>query len=454
MSSSRLHYYQTQIQVPVAAMDAAAQLAQADLHPQHVVYEKDGSWSYAGGSWSEAILTGAGLEVHLPDGSRYDTPWSGDPLGDIDRHLAQVPIADWRAYGWAAFELSYALNGATPAADSGTLLHLIVPRIEVTFAQEVATVRAADPEDLRRTLAVLRTVRPVAPARSTPVDVRLGQGSGYHAAVQGAVEEINAGLLEKVILSRVVELPEEIDLPATYLTGRRGNQPARSFLLNLGGIEALGFSPEIVVTVTSDKVVHSQPLAGTRALTGCGAIDSALRAELLSNPKEIYEHAISVKTGADELVEVCQEGTVQVPEFMAVRERGSVQHLASQVCGVLREENGPWDAFGAVFPAVTASGVPKRGAYECIQRHETERRGLYSGSVFTIAATGEMDAALVLRSAYRQAGRTWLRAGAGIVGQSTPDREFEETCEKLESVARHLVAAESAAVPQDLKVPA
>lgn len=185
--------------------------------------------------------------------------------------------------------------------------------------------------------------------------------------------------------------------------------------------------------------VTTQPLAGTRALTGRAGEDERVRADLLNNSKEIFEHAISVKVAYDELVELCDEDNVTVDSFMTVSERGSVQHLASSVSGQLLEHQGPWQALAALFPAVTASGVPKKAAYECIRRYEPEERGLYSGAVLTVDHAGTMDAALVLRTVFQQDGRTWLRAGAGIVGQSEPEREFEETCEKLRSVALHLV---------------
>jgi anthranilate/para-aminobenzoate synthase component I len=134
---------------------------------------------------------------------------------------------------------------------------------------------------------------------------------------------------------------------------------------------------------------------------------------------------------------------------MAIRERGSVQHLASQVSGQLAPGRAEWDAFGAVFPAVTASGVPKIPAYESIRTYEPQARGLYAGSVMTVDQDGSMDAALVLRSVYRREGRTWLRAGAGIVSQSVPEREFEETCEKLDSVARFLIPAQDGTLRRD-----
>lgn len=439
--STQLHYYETRVATPAPPLDTATHLVRSGLHDSHVVYERDGYWTYAGGVWAELILTTSGIEGRLPNGHQISQEWATDPLAQVNAFLTNLPIADWRAYGWAAFELSYVLSGIEFDDHHQRLLHLVVPRAEIRMEKDITTVRGAGPDDLQNALSALNAVTPILTTPPTVVDVRTCQGTAYHSAVTSAVEEINAGLLEKVILSRVVELPDDIDLSATYLAGRRGNRPARSFLLKLGGIESTGFSPEIVVKVSADRIVQSQPLAGTRALTGCPGMDAKLRADLLSNPKEIYEHAISVKTGADELTDVCVPGTVEVPEFMAIRERGSVQHLASRVSGLLREDCGPWDAFAAVFPAVTASGVPKRAAYGCIQRHEEQPRGLYSGSVMTISSTGEMDAALVLRSAYRSGGRAWLRAGAGIVGQSTPEREFEETCEKLESVSRYLVPA-------------
>jgi anthranilate/para-aminobenzoate synthase component I len=123
---------------------------------------------------------------------------------------------------------------------------------------------------------------------------------------------------------------------------------------------------------------------------------------------------------------------------MTVRERGSVQHLASRATGRLADDRGPWDAFAALFPAITATGCPKPEALRTISRYESEPRGLYAGAVFTVDAGGSLDAALVLRTVFQRDGRSWLRAGAGVMGQSTPEREWEESCEKLRSVAPHL----------------
>lgn len=435
------HYFETREVLAAEPLDVAAQLARSGLGEPYLVVERAGSWTYAAGDRATITVCRRGGMLRQEDGSEVFLPWSGDPFQLVSRLLEQVSIPDWRVYGWAAFELAYAKDGARDHLGDQRLLHLFVPRVEARLEPGWAHLRAADQASLTELLTALE--QPPAPDPTPqPLDVRASGRDAYQSAVQHAVEEINTGQLQKVILSRVVEVGDDIDLTATYLAGRRGNRPARSFLLHVGDLEATGFSPEIVVRVSADGEVVSQPLAGTRALTDDAAHNQRLRAELLGSAKEVYEHAISVKTGADELTAICTEGSVHVPEFMAVRERGSVQHLASQVAGRLAPGRTAWDALGAVFPAVTASGVPKDAAYRAIRRHEPEPRGLYGGAVITVDHTGEMDAALVLRTAYRQRGRTWLRAGAGIVGQSSPEREYEETCEKLDSVARFLVPAE------------
>ncbi|NRQ34233.1 salicylate synthase [Nonomuraea sp. NN258] len=438
------HYFETRVPLNEDPVQVAARLAASGPYADHVVYESDGTWAYAAGRRAELTLDRTGARLSQEGADDVVLPWDGRPLRQVARLLDTVKVPAWRAYGWATFELSYADDGDPRHVGDNRLLHLVVPAAEVRIAHGRAHLRAADQATLSALLDVIAASGGAPAAEPKPLDVRNQGEDDYRSIVQFAVDEINSGQLHKVILSRVVQVDEEVDLVGTYLAGRRGNNPARSFLLDLGGIEAVGFSPEIVVKVDAGGRVISQPLAGTRALTADLLTNERLRADLLGSAKEVYEHAISVKVGTDELVDVCVPGSIEVPEFMAIRERGSVQHLASKVAGKLAPGYGPWDAFGAVFPAVTASGVPKDAAYSAIRRHEAEPRGLYSGAVLTVDHTGEMDAALVLRSAYRVGGRTWLRAGAGIVGQSTPEREFEETCEKLESVAHYLVPAGSA----------
>ncbi|MEU8521776.1 salicylate synthase [Streptomyces sp. NBC_01216] len=422
-------------------LTVATGLAASGLFDTYVVYEGPDGWSVAGGVAAEVVL-GPHSVRWTRHGVTTERPWQGDPLAQVRAFLDGLDLDDWRAYGWSAFELAYAVAGRP--VDNDVLLHLVVPRTEIRLTGTAAHVRSLDGEELSavRKFVVELESEPDIFVRPVPVDLEVG-AEEYRAAVGQVVDRIRAGHLQKAVVSRAVPVPEGIDFPASYLVGRRANTPARSYLLRMGGLRALGFSPETVVEVGTDGRVSSQPLAGTRALTGDAEEDRRLKERLLADPKELHEHAISVKVAVDELAGPCKPETVVVEEYMVVKERGSVQHLASRVVGRMPEGAGPWDAFAAVFPAVTASGVPKHAAYESICAHEPTERGLYAGTVMTVARDGSMDAALALRSVFHRDGETWLRAGAGIVEHSVPERELEETREKLRCVADRLVARES-----------
>ncbi|HWH01973.1 MAG TPA: salicylate synthase [Pilimelia sp.] len=428
-------------------LSAAARVVETITEP-YVLYESGGRYSIGIGSLAEIRVDTTAAVLTTRDGEQHTLPWSGAPLDRVTElldKLGGLGLAEWRAYGWAGFELAYANAGRTDLLCDHPLLHLMIPHTEVTLEPGRATVRSTHPDETRRIGGLLAGDIPERRYQPRPVDVVGGDRERYCDAVAAAVQEIEDRKLQKVILSRVLPVERPVDLVGTYVVGRRCNTPARSFLLDAGGVRAAGFSPEIVVEVGPSGLVRTQPLAGTRALAGIAEHDLDRRSDLLSDAKEIFEHAISVKVAYDELVELCGTDSVRVDNFMTVKERGSVQHLASSVTGQLPAGVGPWRAFEALFPAVTASGVPKTDAYAAIHRHETLPRGLYSGAVFAVDHTGAMDAALVLRSIFQQGGRTWLRAGAGIVAQSRPAREFEETCEKLRSIAMHVVPLEGTA---------
>ncbi|MEV6243396.1 salicylate synthase [Lentzea sp. NPDC051838] len=420
-----MRYWERQVALSADPLRVAATLA-ATSTEDNVLYENQGSICWGEGAYATV------------------TTRANEPLSAVADQLAEVGVENWRAYGWATFELAHSLHGLenVPETDAVTLM---IPRREVRFENGTVLLRAitaADVDALESRLADAVLTGGIEPAEArVEVDVEDHDAESYRHAVAAGIAEIRSGALDKVILSRVVPVPEDIDLPTTYLTGRLANSPARSFLLRLHGWEALGFSPEIVIGVSPDGQVVTQPLAGTRAFYGDHETDQASRDELYRDAKEVFEHAISVRLAAVELSTVCTPSSVRVEEFMSVKERGSVQHLASQLSGELAPGRTGWDAFAALFPAVTASGIPKAPACELIRREETKSRGLYSGAVLTVDHDGTIDAALILRSVFRKDGSTWLRAGAGIVAQSTPERELEETREKLRSVSRFLVPA-------------
>ncbi|MEV4641125.1 salicylate synthase [Actinoplanes sp. NPDC049548] len=418
-------------------LQLATALARSTRGP-FVLYENDGTWSLASGPAYELVLHAD--EMRVRDGDGWSArPVGADPLQSVADALEDRLAGGARAYGWAGFGLSHLLHG-DPAAADGPLLHLVVPSREVRVSADAVEVRTDDAADLvMLTSAVEAASRAVAaPATPVPPPSAEHDAEFYRKAVACAVDEIEDGRYRKVILSRLVPVEGDVDLFATYEAGRRANTPARSYVLELGGVRCAGFSPETVVEVTAAGQVSTQPLAGTRARHGDPVRDGALRADLEADPKEVFEHAISVKLALDELTAVAAPGSLTVDDFMDVKERGSVQHLASRFSATLRNGLNAWHALAVLFPAITASGVPKAAACEAIDRLENAPRGLYSGAVLTVGADGSMDAALVLRSVFQQGDRTWLRAGAGIVPQSTPERELEETAEKLRSVSRYL----------------
>lgn len=429
--------YSARLAGPEDPLKLATALARATRGP-FVLYENDGTWSLASGSAYELVLYADQLRVR--DSGGWSTRHPGaEPLQTVADALEGCLAAGARAYGWAGFGLAHLLHG-DPAAARGPLLHLVVPNREVRISADAVDVRTADATDLLMLTSEVDAARGAVAMPVTPLPPPDSDHDAefYRDAVARAVDEIQARRYQKVILSRLVPVDGDVDLFATYEVGRRANTPARSYLLDLGDVRCAGFSPETVVEVTADGRVSTQPLAGTRARHGDPLRDGALRADLQADPKEIFEHAISVKLAIDELTTLAVPRSLHVDDFMEVKERGSVQHLASRVSATLSSGRNAWHALAVLFPAITASGVPKAAACEAIDRLENAPRGLYSGAVLTVDADGSMDAALVLRSVFQQGGRTWLRAGAGIVEQSTPERELEETAEKLRSISRYL----------------
>ncbi|MFJ6000423.1 salicylate synthase [Streptomyces sp. NPDC092370] len=438
-------YHERRIPLTGDALSTAAALSETSADA-YVLYENRGAVGWAEGEHGRIVVHADRTTLAVAGDEPVVFPADEGVLQALDKALAAVRVQGWRAYGWAAFELSYPLHGLPATPGDAPLAHLAVPAREVRLEEGGALLRTLDPDDLdaleQRVRSAAALGGAVGSTERVAADVESHDADAYRASVAAAVDEIRAGHLTKVILSRAVPVMVPIDMPATYLEGRRGNDPARSFLLRLGGWETAGFSPEIVARVSGhDHLVTAQPLAGTRALEGDPDGDRGRRAELYRDEKEVFEHAVSVRLVAEELERVCTRDSVTVDDFMSIKERGSVQHLASQLSGSLAPGRTAWEAVGALFPAVTASGIPKAEGCDLIRRTENGPRGLYSGAVLTVDADGTVDAALVLRSVYRHEGRTWLRAGAGIVAHSRPERELEETREKLRSVSRFLVPA-------------
>lgn len=410
-----------------------------------------------------ARITLVGQQLHL-NYDEYHHSWPVENMAQfpsqLEIALKLLPLDTWSAWGSIPFEYARAIYDMPLLADIA-LFELIIPMAEV----RLYTAKRSAADESKHTcieyfaidtksLTTVQTAFEMSnrqPRRvgnhsliSTPIAT--ANQEVYKEQVKCAVAEINAGHYQKVILSRQVPIDEPVDMVESYLKGRQHNTPARSFLLKKKDFKAAGFCPETIIEVGTDNTVSTQPLAGTRARVSCEKTNQALRKELLSDPKEIAEHAISVKLAMEELAPICNEESLGVSEFMNVCQRGTVQHLGSRVKGQLQPTITCWHALNALFPAVTASGIPKRESIDAIGRFELQPRGLYSGSVFIADSDGRLDAALVLRAFYQQGEQQWLQAGAGLVGLSTPERELEETREKLASAAMHLLTTADAEV--------
>ncbi|MBO0869455.1 MAG: salicylate synthase [Micromonosporaceae bacterium] len=421
--------------------EAAVQLARAAAGTPHVVYERDGTWHFATAP-AATLTAGAGWITASVAGRSHEADTGGRPVEAVAAALAALPRHGWRAFGWAAFELGHLLHADPATVGPEPLLHLVLPTVDIELTPGQAYVRASDDGALFHAGDLLtRPALSLATETAALADPEALVASGaaaYQQAVAATVADIRSGLLHKAVLSRSLPLADAPDLAATYLAGRRANTPARSYLFDLGGWQVAGFSPETVVEIDANGRIATDPLAGTRARDPDPDRNGLLGQELFADSKEVHEHALSVRLAIDELAGVCHPGSVAIEDFMAVRQRGSVQHLGSRVTGWLRADASAWLAFAALFPAITVTGVPKPAALRALRTHEPGSRGLYGGAVLMAGADGSLDAALVLRTVFRHRGQAWLRAGAGIMGQSTPAREWEETCEKLRSIAPFL----------------
>ncbi len=262
----------------------------------------------------------------------------------------------------------------------------------------------------------------------------------YERMVKAAKEYIAAGDIFQVVLSQRFEAPFELPPFSLYRALRRVNPSPYLYFLDLGEFAIAGSSPEILVKV-SGGTVTVRPIAGTRPRGATPHEDKELEAELLADPKERAEHLMLLDLGRNDAGRVSEIGTVKVTDQFFIERYSQVMHIVSNVEGTLATEYDSIDALAAGFPAGTVSGAPKVRAMEIIDELEKEKRGLYAGAVGYFSAAGEMDTAIVLRTALVKDGMMYVQAGAGIVADSDPKSEQTECVNKAKALFR---AAEEA----------
>jgi anthranilate synthase component 1 len=326
--------------------------------------------------------------------------------------------------------------------DSARQRALVVAWADVRRAKSVTAAYA----DARRRVDALaaKLERPVksvpqAPAGPLKLEATPGGKPSYVRNVKRALEYIRAGDVFQVVLSQPFEIHARIPPVTLYRALRAVNPSPYLFLLDLGGPALVGSSPELLVRVergAKGPEVVVRPIAGTRRRGATAAEDSLHEAALRKDPKERAEHVMLVDLGRNDVGRVSALGTVRVEDLMVVERYSHVMHLVSQVRGRLAKGKDALDALAAAFPAGTVSGAPKIRAMQIIDELEPARRGPYAGCVGAISFDGELDMALTIRSARVLDDRVILQAGAGIVADSDPEKEWEEVQAKTAAVLR------------------
>ncbi|MDZ7641360.1 MAG: anthranilate synthase component I [Desulfurivibrio sp.] len=263
----------------------------------------------------------------------------------------------------------------------------------------------------------------------------------FQAMVERAKEYIKSGDVIQVVLSQRFETETAVEPLRLYRALRHINPSPYLFYLKQGALVQIGSSPEILVRLEDDDI-ELRPIAGTRPRGRDRAEDLALEQELLADPKERAEHLMLVDLGRNDVGRVARYGSVEVRDLLMIERYSHVMHIVSGVHGKLAAGNNQFDVVRACFPAGTVSGAPKIRAMEIIEELEPERRGPYAGAVGYFGFTGNMDFCITIRTFILQGERLWIQAGAGIVADSEPTAEFQETVNKSMGLRRALQLAQ------------
>jgi anthranilate synthase component 1 len=263
----------------------------------------------------------------------------------------------------------------------------------------------------------------------------------FEQHVRRAKEYIAAGDIYQVVLSQRFEADVAADPFTVYRALRHVNPSPYMYFIRMGGVSVVGSSPEMLVRVEGSRV-ETHPIAGTRPRGRNNEEDMRLAEELKRNEKERAEHVMLVDLGRNDVGRVCEYGTVRVPQFMGLERFSHVMHLTSIVEGRLAADRDRLDALVSCFPAGTVSGAPKVRAMQIIHELEPSGRGLYAGAVGYLDFAGNLDFCIAIRTIIMSAGRAYVQAGAGIVMDSNPTAEYEETRDKARALIRALELAQ------------
>ena len=406
-------------------------------------------------------------------GEVVETRTVDDPLDEVERLrqsyrvpvLPDLPAFTGGLVGWFGFEC---IGYVEPrlATDRGTPDQLGTPDILLMLSEEVAVfdnlkgrlylIVHADPAEpqawaraQRRLDSLVHRLRHAGVSYPDVLDpsvldekdfVSGFTREGFIDAVQQCQDYIRAGDVFQVVLSQRMSVPFRARPVDVYRALRALNPSPYMYFLDTGATQVVGSSPEILVRQQRGTVTV-RPIAGTRPRGATPEQDAALEAELLADPKERAEHLMLIDLGRNDIGRVSAPGSVQVGERFVIERYSHVMHIVSEVTGQLRDGLSYADVLRATFPAGTVSGAPKIRALEIIQQLEPVKRNIYSGAVGYIGWHGDADTAIAIRTAVIQDGRLHVQAGAGIVYDSDPQKEWEETMNKGRALFRAVAQA-------------
>ena len=371
-----------------------------------------------------------------PDLPRFIGGLVGGLTYDAVRWMERLPdrheVGDAPDLVFMASELTLVWDNLKHRAMLVYLAHVPEPSVAAAAWAAAQTALDAAQARLDAPLPALPTV-PADSLSSEPVVSMSDRAFGR--AVVEAKKLITAGDVIQVVLSRAFRQPANVHPFLVYRTLRSLNPSPYMFYLRLGEQTLVGASPEVLVRVT-DGLVESRPIAGTRPRGADPAADEALAVELLADPKEVAEHVMLVDLARNDVGRVARSGSVAVTQQMIIERYSHVMHIVSHVHGQARPDASSRDIVAATFPAGTLSGAPKIRAMQIIDAFEPERRGMYGGAVGFLGAGGNIDLCIAIRMLVSSGGSFRVQAGAGIVYDSDPVKEAEETRDKAMAVLR------------------
>ncbi|NLX04288.1 MAG: anthranilate synthase component I [Phycisphaerae bacterium] len=419
------------------------------------------------------VFDARGREVQISEGDRARRLETADPVAELENllrpyravHLPELPRFLGGVVGYAGYDMIryYERLPQTPHDDRGLpdLLFGLYPDM-VVFDHVTKTIKvvsnamiADDPkrayiQACGRIERILDRLAAPLPLPLQPVNLDSDPSprftsnfkrGDFEAAVDRCKEYIKAGDIFQVVLSQRLTVDTEADPFSIYRALRVINPSPFMFHLKSPQCTLVGASPEIMCRV-EDRIVTNRPLAGTRRRGRTEDEDKALETELLADPKERAEHIMLVDLGRNDVGKVCELGSVKLDDVMAVERYSHVMHISSNVQGTLAPDRTAFDALRATLPVGTVSGAPKVRAMEIIDEFEPTKRGPYAGAVGYVDFSGNMDTCIALRTLVLQGRKAYVQVGAGLVADSVPENEYQETINKAKGQLKAIETAE------------